>query len=257
MLVEDPRRTILTICNFKNKLIDWHQFKIAYESMINKKASRGTVDTHFYSLRQLGFLNEVEPSKYTLSKEGIMICDYLSSNNEDLYKQGLRGLILNSEKKDIFDKFLKYIDNKIVVSQEELTEIFNSITVRAIISWTKEADLIEYIKEEKKIWKIRQEYKKYDDINIFWNDLKEIYNKLQKSEIFNVDKLFLSISELRNNFCMIKGCKSEEFDKNLIELLNSDYKQLIRLYGGPPTVFENKTNFYFKDMKYAYIRLKV
>lgn len=263
MLVEDPRETVETMCVFKDRIVTWHQFKEAYEKKIGRSedpVSRGTVDTHFYTLTQFDLLipTQEKRTQYILSSLGKKICHYLKESNMLEYRKCLRSVLLNNEKKGIlFHEFLKRIRSKESLTKHELSQHFRLITLRSLISWSLEAGLIEYDKDKYLVWCLRLEPKTELSLEQFWKRLVNVYEELQKTDIFLVEKVFVPITEIRANFCMEENWELDDFDDNMRHLLDSPYGRKIRLYGGPSSIFEGKRNFVYKEKMYAYIRVRV
>jgi len=263
MLVEDPCETIETMCTFRGKTVTWDQFKDVYEKRIGRldsPVSRGTVDTHFYTLTQFNLLipTRKEGTKYVLSSLGEKICKYLKERKMKEYKRRLGNILLNSEKKGhLFRAFLKRVREKGSATRSDLVQHFKPMTLRSLISWSLESGLIEYDKGKDLIWSLRSEPKAELSLDEFWERLVKIYKELQSTDIFLTKKIFVDITDLRANFCMEHNWSLDDFDQNLRKLLDFPRGRKIRLYGGPSSIFEGKRNFVFKGKVYAYIRIKV
>jgi hypothetical protein len=267
MLVEDPRKTIETICDVDNRFFTWQSFKVLYEKKIGRldnPVSKGTADTHFYILTQLNLLAPVQEksNQYTLSNLGKAICQKLNENNVQEYQRYLRNLLLSNESKGpLFQEFIKFIEERAErgnINRGELAQQFKpDTTLRSLISWSIEAQLIEYDKDKDLIWLLKLDSRTVLSLENFWLKLKELYKSLQKTEIFLINNVFVEIAEIRADFCMKENLTLDDFDSRLTDLLNSQYGRRIRLYGGPSSVYEGKRNFLYKGKAYVYIRLKV
>lgn len=266
MLVEDPRITIETICESQNTIFTWDLFKPLYEKKIGRSddpVSKGTVDTHFYSLTQLNFLVPVQEKskKYVVSNRGKAICKSLMENDIQQYQRYLGNLLLNNESKgSLFRDFIRFIEEKGQrgkISKSELSLQFQpDTTLRSLISWSKEAHLVEYDKDLELVWLLKRDQKTQLSREKFWRKLVELYDRLQKTEIFLVRAVFVDISEIRAEFCMMENWSLDDFDSSLIDLLDSGYGRKIRLYGAPSSVYEGRRNFLYKGKSYIYIKLK-
>lgn len=262
MLVEDPRETIETLCNVMDNNISWKDFKIAYEyktNRINKPVSRGTTDTHFYTLTQFGLLTPVEesPNYYKISLLGKKICQSLNKKDKKEYQNKLKNILLNNEKKGIlFKMFVDTINKNKIIKKFTLMNIFRPVTTRALIAWCIEANMINYDKDTEQVWLKKDDLKMQLNIDNFWELLKSIYYELRKTDIFMIDQIFVDISELRAITCMETGWELSEFDTNLRKILKTKYGQKIRLYGAPSSAYENKQNFQYNGKLYVFIRIK-
>lgn len=262
MLVEDPRDTINAMCDLKKRIFNRKEFKKTYEKIKNRidnPVSKGTFDTHFYSLTQFGLIKEISDDKYELSEIGRSLCNLIKDDLIDKYEEYLKRLLLNNEEKGyLFESFLNYLSDKKFVKKNELYKVFKEFTARALISWSLEVKLIEFDKDNDTIWKIKKEPIKDITIYDFWNEIIKEYKKLIKTDLFLIDPIFVDISQLRLNFCLNHANFTlNKFDKSLRKLMSTKYKQQIRLYGGPSSTFEGKRNFLYDGRVYAYIRLKV
>jgi hypothetical protein len=266
MLVEDPRITISTICDANYATFTWDSFKQMYEKKIGRldnPVSKGTADTHFYSLTQLNILVPIreKSNEYTLSNLGKTICNCLRENDIRKYQRYLGNLLLNNEDKGpLFEDFLRFISgrgSKGKITKSELSLQFQpDTTLRALISWSKEANLIEYDKDLELVWLLKRDQKKELSQEQFLRKLIELYERLQKTKIFLVRAVFVEISEIRAEFCMMENWSLDDFDACLTVLLNSKYGKKIRLYGAPTSVYEGKRNFLYKGKSYIYIKLR-
>jgi hypothetical protein len=266
MLVEDPRITIETICESQNAIFTRDLFKPLYEKKIcrlDNPVSKGTVDTHFYSLTQFDFLVPIhEKSKeYVLSNRGKVICKSLMENDIQQYQRYLGNLLLNNESKgSLFEDFIRFIEEKGQkgkISKKELSFRFHpDTTLRALISWLKEVHLIEHDKDLDLVWLLKRDQKTQLSREDFWHKLSDLYDRLQKTEIFLIRAVFVEISEIRAEFCLMENWSLDDFDSSLINLLNSEYGRKIRLYGAPSSVYEGKRNFLYKGKAYIYIKLR-
>jgi hypothetical protein len=266
MLVEDPRITIETICESSSNFFTWDVFKTLYEKKIGRSddpVSKGTADTHFYSLTQLNFLmpKQEKSQEYVLSNRGKAICNCLKENRMLDYQKYLRNLLLNNEEKGtLFADFLNFIEKgglKGKISISELAIRFQpDTTLRALISWCREANMIEVDDDTGIVWLLKHDRKAELSQVEFWHKLVELYEKLQNTEIFLVKAVFVEISEIRAEFCMIENWSLDNFDSHLVALLDSKYGKKIRLYGAPSSVYEEKRNFVYKGKSYIYIKMK-
>jgi len=266
MLVEDPRITIETICEAPNTIFTRDLFKPLYEKKIGRlddPVSKGTVDTHFYSLTQLNFLVpfQEKSKEYVLSNRCKAICNCLMENDIQQYQRYLGNLLLNNESKgSLFENFIRFIEEKGQrgrISKSELSLRFQpDTTLRSLISWSKETRLIEYDKDLELVWLLKRDRKTQLSREEFWRKMAELYNRLQKTEIFLIRAVFVEISEIRAEFCMMENWSLDDFDSSLADLLDSEYGEKIRLYGAPSSVYEGKRNFLYKGKSYIYIKLK-
>jgi len=253
MLVEDPRNTIITLCNLKGSIVNWDSFKKKYEETINRThqpVAKGNADCHFYSLTQMEFFIELENNKtnYIISGFANKICSLLKSNNISEYKRHLRNHLLNNEKKGrLFREFTKYIKNNRYVHKIEISKVFKPETTRSIIAWSLESDLIEYDEDEEILWLYKIDEKKELSTDSFWRQVLNTYLQLEESNIFGISRIFVNISQLRYVISSENNWSLDDFDTNFITLLDSNYGRKIRLYGGPSSTFEGKRNFLYKN----------
>ena len=90
-------------------------YKEKYEEIKNRTqdpVSKGTVDTHFYTIRQFGLIKQYKNIKaqYIITNIGKKICELLEKGFLKEYKDKLYIiLITNEEKSDIFNNFYNHL----------------------------------------------------------------------------------------------------------------------------------------------------
>lgn len=232
MLVDDPKNTILALCDIKSEAITKNLYKTNYEKIIgrkNKPISRQHTDTHFYALKQFKLILPHKMSKYRASQTVFDLCDSLERKNEENYKKLLRSIILNSEKGELFDEFLNTFNSK-RLSKNELSKIFKPFPTKTLIAWCYEAGFID--KGKDKYWKINFE-QTLPNADAFFDAFMKIYQKMNCTSILGVSRIFIEIDELRNAVSAKLEIRTDVFDELFTDLLKKK-KLKIRLHGSPP-----------------------
>lgn len=256
MLVDDPKNTILALCDIKSEAITKNLYKTNYEKIIGRKnepISRQHTDTHFYALKQFKLILPHKMSKYRVSQTVFDLCDSLERENEENYKKLLRSIILNSEKGELFDEFLNTFNSK-RLSKNELSKIFKPFPTKTLIAWCYEAGFIDKGKE--KYWKINLN-KKSPSLSIFLKTLKEVYCKMRRNKILGLQRVYIEIDEIRDAVSANLEIKKESFDSYLSQALEKG-KSRIRIHGAPPEQKKNTNkNFLFEHKEKVYHYLSI
>jgi len=232
MLVDDPKNTILALCDIKSKAITKNLYKTSYEKIIgreNKPISRQHTDTHFYALKQFRLILPHKMANYRVSQTVFDLCDSIDSENEENYKKFLRTIILNSEKGELFDKFLNTFNSK-KLSKNELSKIFKPFPTKTLLAWCYEAGFIDKGKE--KYWKINFN-EKPPSLATFLKTLKEVYSKMRKNKILGLQRVYIEIDEIRDAVSANLEIRRESFNDYLRQVLEN-HKSKIRVHGAPP-----------------------
>jgi hypothetical protein len=275
MLVEDPRDTIKTLCQFSSTSFNWHSFKENYERIkgLVKPISSQHTDTHFYSLSIYGLIKPSESAakgEYQLSAVGKVLCQSLAEGRINDYKRILSNLLINNSKKGLlFREFINFVKARSKASNDDVIKLVEGISAkkeskntigiiaRTIIAWSEDAGLIGRDKERKIIWFVAQEPEQELTIDQFWQILLKKYKYLRQSEIFGIEHIYVDILELRTIVCIELSWPIEKFDSYLVKLLDSEMGERVRLYGAPTSFFSDKQNFSYMERVYAYIMIKV
>jgi len=261
MLVEDPEDTIRTMCRFRGAILDLESFKSAYEEIKQRSTPihEKHAHTHFYSLSIYKLIvpcGSAPKGKYRVSSIGEELCKCLDKSDMKRFRQILANILLNNPRKgQLFREFLLFLNERNRRTRREIYARFKEIPARTLIAWSKAAGLVEADKDF--VWSVPQERKKVLTLEQFREKLIKTYKEMSKSEMFGIEKIFVEIRELRQRICIDHAWTFEEFDKYLTKLLDSPFGEKIRLYGAPPSVFDERESFMYHNKLYIYIRIKV
>jgi hypothetical protein len=260
MLVEDLEDTLKTLCRLEDSIITWGSFKAEYERIKKREkepVDEKTVDTHFYTL---GVFNLISPipsvsAQYKITTIGKDICSSLQRAATEEVKSKLRSVILtNPDKGDLFNDFLDFVTKP--TPRAAVYRRFREIPARTLVAWSQYVGLVEV--EGNMIWKLHLPKQKLPSDDEFLETLIRTYNEMQKTETPGIKRVFVDINEVRRNVCYkLNGLSVSEFDDYLREILDSPKGKIIRLYGAPTSVFEEKRNFPYKSRVYAYLSVGV
>jgi len=257
MLVEDPRETLEALCFFKNSDVDKDTFVTKYEEIIGRTyrpIHEKSGHTHFYSLTTFKLLIKTNNNKYHLSLVAQELCKYLNYPEKiEEFQNLLSNILLSNETKgDLFKEFLHFLRER--KTKKEIVEKFKGTPARTLIAWSKLAGLI--IQDNQKFQSIPRGNKKIN-IKIFKKTLSEYYQKLENSDIFGIQRLFIPIHELRDNVCMKLEISPEIFDKLLTELLMTDFGNNIVFHGGTTKAYDKNENQTFKYHNKIYLLISM
>lgn len=270
MTNDDPKPTIIALCEIKDPIITYNTYKKKYEELFRsgKQISRGHADAHFFFLRQLGLLTEIKKTEYKISATGTYICELLRKGKEREYKQALTTDLLTTENKEFFEEFLEFVKrNK---SLHQIKEKFGKTlvkgkekeveTYRTLIAWCEEANLIRKVESEHGTYVAvaREPSKKYT-LEEFWQELLLTYKEMQKSSPLGSKLIYVPIGELRLRVsCQLGFQDTAEFDQYLSQLLSSkQYRLYIRLHGAPTHAYEYMESFTYNKKKYPLLSMMV
>lgn len=272
MTNDDPKQTILALCDIKEPIINYGSYKKKYEELFRngKTISTEHADAHFYLLSQFELLTEIQESQYKISSAGRYICELLQTKREMEYKKVLAVVLLNnSKKKMLFREFLEFVKRS--KSIDEIKDEFSKIiknrkvkyreTHRTLIAWCEEANLITKHTSKRKTYVAatsREPSKKYT-LEEFWQELVKTYKDIQKASGHGSKMIYVSIGELRLRVsCQLGFLDTTEFDQYLSRLLSSrEFRLYIRLHGAPTHAYEFMETFTYRGKAYPLISLVV
>lgn len=256
MLVPDPKETISALCKIKSQTITWNLYKKTYEEEVGRKndpINRGNADTHFYSLRIFHLITIIKKNEYKASQITFDICDAIENNDKEKYQKILQTALLNSEKGELFQEFLNKFNSE-KLTKEKLGKDYKHRILETLIAWSTYSGLI--YKRGSYYWKLKIDEKK-PSLPEFMKVLKNTYQKMNKTNMFAVRRIYIRIDELCYSVCAHLGIKKELFDKLLTKLIN-EKRLKIRLHGGPPIYSdEEQTSQTFEYQRKLYHYLSI
>ena len=259
MLVEDPRKTLTTLCRFAGAEVDWDSFKSAYEAEIGRvddPIDEKHADTHFYTLTLYKLLlpTGAGEGKYRLSDVAKDLCVLLCDPQQQReYRRLLANLLrTNDAKGHMFRDFVEYV--KVKRSREDIYRKFKSIPGRTLIAWAKEAGLVATYEDDVCAIKVHQKRPTQAE---FRRTLVAEYRNMQRTTMLGVRHIYVPIGDLRFNLGVKLDLDRNEFDAELKKLLANRQGTKIVLYGAPTNVFEEFEFFEYSGRRYVYLSMKV
>lgn len=259
MLVDRPRLLFEVLCTLRFSTVTLTSFKQQLEKSMKRiePIHIKTAHTYFYTATTYGLLVPVGGQKgaYLISETGNLICNLLKdSSKQEEFEKSLSSLLLSNPKKGpLFKKFLEFI--KDTALEKDVFKKFQPPTGKTLIAWSLEANLIN--KKGDVLAPIKK-CESQPSEEEFWKEMLSVYKRILKTESKGMKRLAVRIDEFRLRvICALNLQSISGFDLYLSKLMETDYRDLINLYGAPSHLLQDPNKvFNYRGKVYAYISLR-